>query len=54
MAVNLLTAVLGAVLGVVEITLAKMRLFRVPQFLNLAFLFALLGMLSHIILETGH
>jgi len=46
--------VLGAVLGVVEITLAKMRLFRVPQFLNLAFLFALLGMLSHIILETGH
>jgi formate hydrogenlyase subunit 4 len=46
--------VLGAILGVVEITLAKMRLFRVPQFLNLAFLFALLGMFSHIILETGH
>jgi formate hydrogenlyase subunit 4 len=47
-------AVLGVILGVVEITLAKMRLFRVPQFLNLAFLFALLGMLSHIILEVGH
>lgn len=44
-------AVLGAVLGVAEITLAKMRLFRVPQFLNLAYLFALLGMLSHVILE---
>ncbi len=44
---------LGVALAVSETGLAKMRLFRVPQFLNLAFLLALLGMLSHVILETG-
>ncbi|MGA7802819.1 MAG: NADH-quinone oxidoreductase subunit H [Gammaproteobacteria bacterium] len=43
---------LGAVLAVSETGLAKMRLFRVPQYLNLAFLLALLGLLSHVILET--
>jgi formate hydrogenlyase subunit 4 len=36
-----------------ETVLAKMRLFRVPQFLGFAFLLALLGMLTHIVLETG-
>lgn len=46
-------AVLGAILAIAETALAKMRLFLVPQFLNLAFLFALLGALSHIILEVG-
>jgi formate hydrogenlyase subunit 4 len=46
-------ALLGAALAVAETVLAKMRLFRVPQFLNLAFLLALLGMLSHVILELG-
>ena len=46
-------AVLGAVLALAETLLAKMRLFRVPQFLNLAFLLALIGMLSHVILEVG-
>jgi len=41
------------VLAVAETTLAKMRVFRVPEYLNLAFLLALLGALSHIILEVG-
>ncbi|PQJ96300.1 respiratory chain complex I subunit 1 family protein [Chromatium okenii] len=45
--------VLGAVLAVAETGLAKMRLFRVPAFLNLALLLALLGLLSHVILELG-
>jgi hypothetical protein len=30
-----------------------MRLFRVPLYLNVAFLLALLGLLSHVILEVG-
>ncbi|RMH14521.1 MAG: formate hydrogenlyase, partial [Gammaproteobacteria bacterium] len=46
-------ALLGAVLAVSETVLAKMRLFRVPVFLNLAFLLALLGLLSHVILEVA-
>ncbi|HEX9812923.1 MAG TPA: NADH-quinone oxidoreductase subunit H [Burkholderiales bacterium] len=46
-------AVLGVLLVVWETVLAKMRLFRVPQFLGFAFLLALLGMLTHIVLETG-
>jgi len=45
--------VLSVVLALAETVLAKMRLFRVPNYLNLAFLFALLGMLSHVILEAG-
>lgn len=44
---------LGAVLAVAETVLAKMRLFRVPAFLNLALLLGLLGLLSHVILEVG-
>jgi len=44
---------LGAALAVSETIVAKMRLFRVPQFLHLAFLLSLLGMLSHVILEVG-
>ncbi|MDD3518532.1 MAG: NADH-quinone oxidoreductase subunit H [Chromatiales bacterium] len=44
---------LGAVLAVGETVLAKMRLFRVPAFLNLALLLALLGLLGHVILEVG-
>ena len=36
-----------------ETIMAKMRLFRVPQFLGFAFLLALLSMLTHVILETG-
>jgi formate hydrogenlyase subunit 4 len=44
---------LGAALAVSETVLAKMRLFRAPAFLNLALLFSLLGLLSHVILEVG-
>ncbi|RMD70927.1 MAG: formate hydrogenlyase [Gammaproteobacteria bacterium] len=46
-------ALLGLVLAVAETVLAKMRLFRVPAFLNLALLLALLGLLSHVALEVG-
>ena len=46
-------AVLGAILAVSETVLAKMRLFRVPAFLNLALLLGLLGLLSHVILEVA-
>jgi formate hydrogenlyase subunit 4 len=46
-------ALLGAALAVGETVLAKMRLFRVPGFLNLALLLGLLGLLSHVILEVG-
>jgi formate hydrogenlyase subunit 4 len=45
--------VFGAVLATGETVLAKMRLFRAPAFLNLALLLALLGLLSHVILEVG-
>jgi len=44
---------LGLVLAVGETVLAKMRLFRAPQFLNLAFLLSVLGLLSYVMLETG-
>jgi len=46
-------ALLGIALVVWETVIAKMRLFRVPQFLGFAFLLALLGMLTHVILESG-
>ena len=46
-------AALGVALAVVETVLAKMRLFRAPAFLNLALLFGLLGLLSHVMLEVG-
>jgi formate hydrogenlyase subunit 4 len=45
--------VLGIALAVSETVLAKMRLFRVPEYLNLALLLALLGLFSHVILEVG-
>ena len=46
-------ATLAIILALWETVLAKMRLFRVPQFLGFAFLLSLLGMLTHIILETA-
>jgi formate hydrogenlyase subunit 4 len=46
-------ALLTIVLVVWETVMAKMRLFRVPQFLGFAFLLSLLGMLTHVILEAG-
>jgi formate hydrogenlyase subunit 4 len=52
-AVTLKLAALGAMLALGETVLAKMRLFRAPAFLNLALLLALLGLLSHVILEVG-
>ncbi len=58
LAVGLLTVIgklafLGLLLGAAETGLAKMRLFHVPQFLNMALLLALLGLLSYVILEAG-
>lgn len=42
----------GLILAVSETIQAKMRLFRAPQYLGLAFILSLLGMMSHIILEV--
>ncbi len=44
---------LAIVLVIWETVLAKMRIFRVPPFLGFAFLLSLLGMLTHVVLETG-
>ena len=52
-AVVLKLLALAALLAIAETLLAKMRLFRVPAFLNLALLLGLLGLLSHVILEVG-
>ena len=52
-AIGLKLALLGAALAVGETVLAKMRLFRVPAFLVLALTLAVIGMLSHIILEVA-
>lgn len=43
---------LAVLLALSETLLAKMRLFRVQEFLGFAYLLSLLGMLSHIILEV--
>lgn len=52
-AIVLKLAGLGLALALTETVLAKMRLFRVPAFLNLALLLGLLGLLGHVILEVG-
>jgi formate hydrogenlyase subunit 4 len=52
-AVTAKVMLLAMLLVVWETLLAKMRLFRVPQFLGFAFLLALLGMLTSVVLETG-
>lgn len=44
---------LAALLVTAGILLAKMRIFRIQDFLGFAYLLSLLGMLSHIILEVG-
>jgi formate hydrogenlyase subunit 4 len=46
-------ALLGALLGIGETSMAKMRLFQVPTFVAVAFTLALIGMLSFVILEAG-
>ncbi len=43
----------GALLAGIETLSAKMRIFRVPEFLGTAFMLAVLGMLLHLLLETG-
>ena len=45
--------VLSVLLSLFETWMAKMRIFRVPEYLGLAFLLAILGMLTHYILEVG-
>ena len=52
-AVSAKLAALAVVLVVWETVLAKLRIFRVPPFLGFAFLLSLLGMLTHVVLETG-
>ncbi|GAB6067681.1 NADH-quinone oxidoreductase subunit H [Methylothermus subterraneus] len=52
-AIALKLMALSSILVLAEILLAKMRLFRYPQFLGFAYLLALLGMLIHVILEVG-
>ncbi|WP_077303649.1 respiratory chain complex I subunit 1 family protein [Leptospirillum ferriphilum] len=44
--------VAGLVLGILEVLMAKLRIFRVPEFMTLAFLLAILGFLSHFVLEV--
>jgi formate hydrogenlyase subunit 4 len=53
LAIALKLTLLGIVLVLWETVMAKMRLFRVPQYLGFAFLLSLLGMLTHVILESG-
>jgi formate hydrogenlyase subunit 4 len=45
---------LAMLLAVWETVMAKMRLFRAPQFLGFALMLSLLGMLTHVVLETGN
>jgi formate hydrogenlyase subunit 4 len=52
-AITVKLLLLGTALACAETGLAKMRLFRVPQYLGLAFILCLLGMLSHVILEVN-
>ena len=52
-AILLKLMLLGIVLAISETVVAKMRLFRVPAFLILALTLALIGLLSHIILEIN-
>lgn len=44
--------ILGSVLALVETLSAKLRIFRVPEFLATAFLLGVIGMLTHILLGT--
>ncbi|MFH1860170.1 MAG: NADH-quinone oxidoreductase subunit H [bacterium] len=44
-------SIVGIGIVLIETGLAKMKIFRVPEFLGIAFLFATLGMLSYFILE---
>jgi formate hydrogenlyase subunit 4 len=46
-------AIGGFVLAMIETVSAKMRIFRAPEFLGIAFMLAVLGMLVHFLLETS-
>ena len=46
-------AVGGAILAFLETTSAKMRIFRVPEFLATAFMLAVIGLLVSILLGVG-
>ncbi len=50
-AFSLKMAVIGMVITLMETGLAKMRIFRVPEFLGSAFIFATIGMISFFTLE---
>lgn len=52
LALVLKLAVAGAGLALLETISAKMRIFRAPEFLGMAFLFAVLGMLTRLLLEA--
>ncbi len=43
---------LAGALALLETLSAKMRIFRVPEFLGTAFMFGVMGMLVHVLLET--
>jgi len=46
-------AVLAVMLALSEVLFAKMRIFRVQEYLSFAYLLSVLGLLSHIILEAA-
>jgi len=50
LAIKLMIA--GAGLAILETLSAKMRIFRAPEFLGMAFLLAVLGMLVHSLLGS--
>jgi formate hydrogenlyase subunit 4 len=53
LALTIKLTVVGALLAAGETVVAKMRVFRVPTYLAIAFTVALVGMLSFVILESG-
>lgn len=53
LAISAKLALLAVLLAMSETLFAKMRLFKAPEYLSFAYLLGLLGMLSHIILETS-
>ena len=46
-------AVGGVLLALIETLSAKMRIFRVPEFLGTAFLIAVIGLLVNVLLGVG-
>lgn len=45
-------AIAGGVLAVIETVSTKLRIFRAPEFLSMAFLLAVLGLLVHLLLQS--